>query len=206
MDRQHGMTLLEVVVVMAILTIVAGILFVLAQSLGIAVGNQEARATIIDEARRGMQFVVRELRQSARSTIPWHGLPSNTLTYQIAVDADGNGVAVDINNNLELSAVRTIGPDLGDVNGDGLTWQQLIMTDGVNTRVIANDLTPNEDANSDGILAAGEDLNANNTLDHGVWFEQSGNGLAITIQTQRRGGAQGTMMSTSMTEIVVPRN
>jgi len=181
--KAHGMTLLEVMIVIAILASVMGVLFTLAQSVGAAAQSQEARVTALDEARRGMQIATRELRQAARRTINWTGAPSS-LTYQIVLDADGNGVGVDINGDQELSAQRTIGLDTDDANEDGVTNTQLIITDGNVTRVLANDLVPGT----------------------GIQFGQWGNGLQITIRTQRRAGVHGPLMPSELSEIVIPRN
>lgn len=182
--NRHGMTLLEVMVSVAILTSVMGVLFVLAEGMGSASRQQEAKMTAMDEARRGMQFMIRELRQSARRSIAWATLPTNTLSYRLAIDADGNGLAVDINGDLELSSVRTIGPDTTDINTDGLTTTQLILTDGNMSRVLANDLVPGT----------------------GIQFEQWANGLRIILRTQKRAGIREQLMPCEMSEIVIPRN
>ena len=204
--EHRGMTLLELMVSLALLTIVMGILFVLAASLGAAARDQETKATATDQARAGMRLMVRELRQAAAGTIPWGNLPTNTITFQMAADADGNGVAVDSNGDLELSNVWTLGPDTADANSDGLSSSQLVMTDGATTRILANDLTPDEDNNDNGVLDDGEDLNGNGVLDHGIWFDRLGGGIAVTLDTERREILRGVPMTSSLTEIVIPRN
>ena len=50
--NHRGMTLLELMVALVILTAIMGILFVLAQSVGATAQNQEAKLTSMDEARR----------------------------------------------------------------------------------------------------------------------------------------------------------
>ena len=46
----------------------------------------------------------------------------------------------------------------------------------------------------------------NQVLDRGVWFEQDGQGVRITVQAQRRAGVRGPLISSTVVETVVPRN
>ncbi|GMV93341.1 MAG: hypothetical protein AMXMBFR82_31190 [Candidatus Hydrogenedentota bacterium] len=204
--RNHGMTLIELMIVVAILTIVLGILFVLGDNLQQSVAAQEARVTTQDDVRMAMQRIMLELRQSARASIPWNTLPNAVITYRRAEDVDGNGTAVDVGGFLELGAQRTIQRDTNDANGDGRTTTQLVMIEGNQVTVLANGLLENEDANADGILSAGEDSNNNGVLERGVWFEPVGAGLRITLQAQRSPGPRSQVITSQLTEIVVPRN
>jgi len=203
--KQAGFTLLEVMASVAILTIVSGMLFLLADSLGAASLVQEAKMTSQDEARMGMERVMGELRQAANSSVigPF---PGDSITYRIADDIDGNGLAVDIGVNLELGPARTLRRDTGDLNNDGQTVTQLVCVEGANVRVITNGLIPNEDINNNGVLDGGEDVNGNGVLDRGLWFERVGPGVRVTIQTQHRAGPRGPLIHSTLTETVVPRN
>lgn len=189
--NRRGMTLLEIMVAITILTLILGSLFTVAQSLSETTKVQNARITAGDEARRGMQFLVKELRQASRQSIAWGDLPTTTLSYRVPVDADGNGSAVDVNGNIELSDPRTIQADADDLNGDGLTTSQLILIDGTTVRVLANNLT-----------TGGADLTAGPS--GGIVFAQSGSGLEITIATEASAGKR--MMPSGFSETVVPRN
>jgi prepilin-type N-terminal cleavage/methylation domain-containing protein len=203
----HGYTIIELMIAMAVFSIVALMLLSLSLSMGIAMRYQDAKITSQDDARTGMMILERELRQAATSSIPWGTLPSNTINYRVAVDNDNNGYAVDMNNDLELGPVITIGIDNGDLNGDGLTTSQLIRTDGATVRVLANGLmTTTEDGNANNILDAGEDINGNGILDQGVLFESMSGGVRITIQTQRPADRAGTNVTSLFHEFVVPRN
>lgn len=97
MNRQ-GMSLLEVMFAVAILTVVMGALFTLGNSLGDTAQVQEALVTAQEEARKGLNLIVRDLRQSASFSMS--ALPTDTLTYQVATDLDGNGTAVDVASGL----------------------------------------------------------------------------------------------------------
>lgn len=204
MKERSGFTLIEVMTSVAILTIVAGVLFALASSMSSAAELQETKSTTQDEVRAATDFIVRELRQAARATIT--GLPGAAITYRRAEDVDGNGVAVDAGGRLELGALRTIQRDTNDVNGDGQTLDQLVMVTGGTARVITNGLLLNEDTNGDGVLGGSEDQNGNGVLDRGLWFEDAGPGIRVTLQAQRRAGARGILVSSTLVEILVPRN
>jgi len=197
------MTLLEVMIAVTILTIVLGILFGLAVSLGDTARVQEAKTTSFDEARKGMIYMARDLRQAQNFGLST--LPADTVTYCIATDVDGNGTAVDMSGHLELSGSRTIRRDVEDLNGDGLTDSQLLLWNGETGMVLANGLLPDEDLNDNGALDAGEDTNGNGLLDHGVWFERTGGGVLITLQTFGT-SRQGHPLVTNMQTTIVPRN
>jgi len=204
MNTRSGFSLLELMTSVAILGIVSGMLFMLAGSLHAAGTAQEAKLTTQDDARAGMEFIVRELRQAAGTTIT--GVPGPSISYRIAEDVDGNGSAVDSGGNLELSPVRTLGRDVDDVNEDGVADTQLVRVIGEGGRPVTNGLLIDEDRNNSGTLDAAEDLNRNNVLDRGLWFERVGQGIRVTLQTQRRAGPSGLLMTSTLTEIVVPRN
>ena len=180
--HQQGFTLIEVMVVVTILSLVSGALFLLLGSMQTSVTVQEAQVVTNDEARKGMLTVIRELRQAASASI---AVNPNNISYRIIADLDGNGWGVDVNGNMELSAIRTLAMDAADVNGDGLT-NQLILTDtGTNTtRVIANSLVPAT----------------------GVAFTQVGlNSIGVTV-TAQRATDNNNLLVASMTETVTPRN
>lgn len=187
---RRGFTLLEVMISVSILTAVTGILFALALGLAQAAQVQEARITASDDARSGMVFVTRILRQASVQSIAWNTLPADTLSFRAAADVSGNGLAVDQDVNLELGPVLTISRDLNDLNNDGLTDTQLIITDGTQTRVITNGLTP--------AGAAG--------ANRGLWFESTGRGIRVLIETQRNSDSRGRPVNTRLVETVVPRN
>ena len=204
--RCRGFTLLELTVAISLLTVVCGMLFMLALSMARAANVQEAKITSVDDARTAMMFVIRNIRQASDASLALGALPGPSLTFQAATDLDGNGTAVDSGVNLELSQPRTLMRDTADANADGLTDTQLVMVEGANVRVIVNGLLPNEDADGDGLLSAGEDHNFNGRLDRGLWFERAGRGIRVTIQAERSAGPDGPMIVSDLVETVVPRN
>jgi prepilin-type N-terminal cleavage/methylation domain-containing protein len=205
MNRRAGFTLLEVMASVAILSIVTGILFVLADSLNRSAVAQEAKISAQDEARVGMELVVTQLRQAAASSLVGP-FPGPSLTFRAADDVDGNGSAVDEGGNLELGPARTIRRDTTDAYPDGQTVTQLVLANANGARVLTNGLLPNEDVNNNNALDAGEDVNRNGRLDRGIWFERVNQGIRVTVQTQHRAGLNGPFMNSTLTEIVVPRN
>jgi hypothetical protein len=191
---------------LAILTMVSGMLFTLAQSLNQAAVSQEAKIAAQDEARQGMELVVNELRQAAISSLVGP-FPGPSISYRVAGDVDNNGTAVDRSGNLELLPARTIRRDAGDANGDRRTTTQIVLiTPNRPVRVVTNNVLLNEDADNNNVLSATEDLNRNGRLDRGIWFERVGQGARITIQAQHRAGPRGPLMYSTLTEIVTPRN
>lgn len=198
-----GMTLLEVMIAVAILTVVMGILFGLATAIGDTAAVQESQTAAYDEARKGMLLMVRDLRQA--SALSLSGMPGATVTYQVAMDLDGNGVGVDVGGDLELSPARTIERDVDDLNADGLTETQLVLSSGDTCMVLANNVAEDEDLNQNGTLDTGEDANGNGQLDRGIWFESSGNAVEVTVQTFGR-TRRGHLLLTSLRSTVYPRN
>lgn len=200
---EQGMSLLELMMAVSIFTLVMGTLFSLSIGIGDTVQVQDTRMTTTDDTRHAMADIVRELRQASLSSIS--GVPGASITYRVAADLDGNGVAVNASGGLELAASRTIQRDTSDLNSDGVTATQIILSNGTNTTVLANGVPASEDANSDGTLGTGEDTNRNGALDRGIWFTRTGNAITITLQSQQA-LRRGTLFVTTLTETVVPRN
>jgi prepilin-type N-terminal cleavage/methylation domain-containing protein len=204
--KKHGMTLLEVMIALAIFTIVSGVVFVLASTLGQATSAQEAKVTSLDGVRAGMTILVNELHHASFPSVAGQPLPNDSLVYTVPQDLDGNGVPVDVGGHAELSLPRTIIRDWDDANADGFSDTQLILNDNGAIRVIANGVVPNEDANDDGLLDASEDLNGNGVLDRGVWFEPWGNSVRVTLQVAQSSGPRGQNYMSTLVEVITPRN
>lgn len=206
MKHSGGFTLIELMIVVAVLTIVMGLLFTLALNVQTAVASQEARISGQDQVRNASQWLARELRQATSTSVNANAFPITSLTYRKADDVDGNGTAVDAGLSLETTAVRTLRRDTNDANGDGQTTDQLVMIEGQNVTVIANNLLPDEDANANGALNAGEDGNFNGVLDRGLLFQQLSNGVLITVQAMYRPSPREHEQLSSMQLLVTPRN
>lgn len=198
-----GATLLELMVAISIMTVVMGALFGLAMSVGDTSRVQEAKMDTFDQARKGILYAVRDLRQSRAFGLS--DLPAGMVTYRVATDLDGNGSAVNVSGNIELSAERTLTRDFDDLNADGFAESQLVLSNGDAVMVLANNLLPDEDTNGNGELEPEEDLNGNGVLDHGLWFERAGNAVRVHVQSFGK-SRQGHVLSTNMSMTVVPRN
>jgi prepilin-type N-terminal cleavage/methylation domain-containing protein len=204
--NNRGMTLLELMMAVAILTVVMGALFGISLSMTDTQQVQESKAVANDEARRALQQIIPDLRQAARSSINWADLPGQVVTYRVATDLNGNGVAVDAGGNIELSPERTIQRDVDDLTGDGFTETQLVLITGDTPRVIANNISPwNEQPDANGVFGPAQDLNGNGRLDRGFWVEPRDGGLEVSVQADVR-TRRGHIMSATLTEFVVPRN
>jgi type II secretory pathway pseudopilin PulG len=204
--NNRGMTLLELMFAVGILTSVMGVLFGLAISFGDTAQLQNIKATSNDENRRALLFIVPDLHQAIWSSIDLTQLPGPQLTYRVPADLDGNGLPVDMGGRLERSGLRTIQRDTDDINGDGLTASQLIVTDGTTTRVLANELSvDSEGPDENGVFGPDEDANANGQMDRGIWFEAVGRSLRVTLQTNGT-DRRGRVLRTTVLEAVSPRN
>lgn len=198
-NRQAGVTLLEMMFSVAILTTVMGVLFSLSLGMGDTARIQEVKARSNDEARRALLAVVPRLRQAQRTSINTEDMPGDVLKFNMAADIDGNGSAVNVGGKLEVGSLVTIQRDTNDLNGDGVGAEQLIMIQGDTVTVLANDLSPDS---GPAPVAAGEEP-AENTA--GFWVEEQAGGVLITIRTQGT-SRQGHVIRQQFTELVNPRN
>lgn len=196
---QRGVTLLELMMAMSILTVVMGILFTLSISIGDTAKLQDVKVVNNDEARRALQAVVPRLRHAQYASVNTAEMPGDVLRFQMPADLDGNGTAVNISGELELGNPVTIQRDVNDANEDGVTHTQLVMISGNEVTVLANQLSP--DAGPEPV-EVGEIAPENNA---GFWVEEQNGGILLTIRTQGE-SRRGTLIRQQFTELVDPRN
>lgn len=194
--RNRGMSLLEVMVAVTIFILVLGVLYSISMGIINAHEIQEITVTTNDEVRRAQMVLIPRLRQAARGSINWAALPGDTVTFMMADDVDGNGFAVDVNGDIELVGPVTIQRDVNDVNGDGLTLSQLIMTNANGAQVLANGLM-------EGVAAGAVTVDAPPGV--GFWVAPRNGGLEVTIRVEGR-TVRDRLYMTEMTEVVRPRN
>ncbi len=200
---KFGMTLIELSMTIGLMTIVMGSLFVLSLSLSDTVQTYNATITATDDARHALYLLIPRLSQASRQTINWNELPGEVLRFRMPTDLDGNGSCVDVGGDLELGDTITIQRDTEDLNGDGLTGNQLVMVQGDNVTVLANHVfSPSEPGNPDGSFT---DTNGNGRWDRGFSVISQNNTLQIVIDTlgQSRRGHQFVI---HVEESVTPRN
>lgn len=198
-----GMTLIELVMTVGLMTIVMGALFAMSLSLSDTVQVYNATISATDELRKAMYFIIPRVSQASRQTINMIQLPGDVLIFRMPTDLDGNGTCVDIGGNLELGDPVTIRRDTEDLNGDGLTNTQLIMIQGNNVTVLANNVFfPPEQENPDGSF---NDTNNNGRLDRGFMVIPEGNSLRIILDTVGR-TRRGHELVMHIEERVTPRN
>ena len=204
--ERNGMTLIEVMISVAIFTVVMSVMFSFAIGFGNTAEVQDIQTTGNDEGRRAMGQIIPDLRQSFRSSVNWAELPGDTISYRVPSDLDGNGTAADTNGEAEMSLPHVIGRDTEDVNGDGFAATQLVVSNGVTMQVLANALSPDsERPGEDGVFDPADDVNGNGRIDTGIWFEPFGRGVRVTVQTQGT-TRKGHAISTTLQELVFPRN
>jgi prepilin-type N-terminal cleavage/methylation domain-containing protein len=186
---QRGFTLLEMMMTVAIMTIVMGVLAGLSLGIGRTAGAQRAEIAAAEEARWAMETLVARVRSASELTINKSSLPGKVLRFRPATDTDGNGTAVDVNGRMELGPQIAVQPDTLDVNGDGVAARQLLLTQGGTTRVLCNSLRP---------AGAAPAI-------RGFWVAVRNGGLDITIETEARDN-RGRRYRAALTEFVMPRN
>jgi prepilin-type N-terminal cleavage/methylation domain-containing protein len=195
--KNRGFTLLEMMMVVAIFTMVMGTLLTLSLTFANTAEIQELRITNNDEARRLFLMLTPLVRQASRSTVNWGEMPGDRITFQMATDSDGNGFAINPTGAIELTGVMTIQRDSTDANNDGITMSQLVFIDDAgNVRVLANGL-------QEELAPAG----AGEPIPDGVgfWAVRQGNGILITVRTEGR-TRRGREFTTTVSEFILPRN
>lgn len=189
----RGFTLVEVMTATAILSMVLLTLYGLSEAFAGTAEVQRAKIQGNEEARRGLEVVLPLVRMASRNTVNWNQLPGPVLIFRSADDVDGNGTAVSVDARLELGGAITVGPDLQDENGDGLTATQLVMVQGDVVTVLANHLVAPPD---------GAQPTADNS---GFWVTPRDAGVELMIRAQGR-TARGRIMTTSMSQFATMRN
>lgn len=187
----RGFSLLEVTVAVAIFTVTMGMLFTLSLGIGDAARIQDARIIAQDEARRAILSIAPRLRQAARSSINFDEFPTDVLVFRMPADLDGNGLAVDAFNAIELGPEIEIRRDQYDLNKDGLTMAQLIMVSGESVRVLANNLVTESEG--------GAPENA------GFRVEEEEGAIRVTVRT-REWSRRGHELRQVFSQAVFPRN
>lgn len=209
--HQLGVTLIELMIAAALFTVTFGAMYMVARATYVTAAFQDAEAAAQEEARRALQFMVTELREARRSSLAMQTLPNDQLLFRLPGDADGNGLPLNVSGYLESVGTVEYTRDWQDLNGDGIGPTQLVRVERDNTgtitgvTVLANDIMPNEDANWDGLLGAGEDLNGSRFLERGIWFDSVGSVMRVTVDTQKPVGS-GNRVWASLTTDVFPRN
>ncbi|KPK38867.1 MAG: hypothetical protein AMJ78_09360 [Omnitrophica WOR_2 bacterium SM23_29] len=139
--KGHGVTLVEVMVVIAIFTIIGGVLMRILLVGGTSWRVGEAQAEVIKEARKGMSWMARELQHTRSSQITGalaDGSPYNLIIFRLPIDdeddlADDDDV-IDVSGYVEWS-------DQIQYSRGGTNNRQLLRTEGDVSTPIVNDVT-----------------------------------------------------------------
>lgn len=163
MKRIRGFTLQEVMISVSLLTIIMGSAYSL-HSATIRFGADiTVRTGISEEASRVMLSLSRIIPCAVRGSLKLS--------------------APDVLEFVTTEGPCRLGADTQDVNGDGLRDAQLIYQYPGGVSVISSQLLPNEDANGNGTLDAGEDVRLNAALDRGVLFALEGDAVRLKLTT-----------------------
>lgn len=199
-SAQAGVTLLELTFAMAILTIVMGVLFTLSLSIGDTARVHDVKISAVDEGQRALLRIGPLLRQAQRTSINLDEMPVDILRFRVPADLDNNGLAVDAENKLELGGEITVRRDKTDQNKDGFSMSQLIMIQGEDITVLANNVSPDTGPTPG---ASGIDTVPVNRA--GFWVEEVSGRISVTIRTQGE-SRRGHIIRQEFTQLIEPRN
>jgi len=186
-----GFTLIEVVFAATIAVVILG------AALGVMMQVQdtgsvlEMRAAARTEAQRALFAVSRELGQASLASLG--ALPGASIRYRVAVDADGDGTALDGAGRVEWSEERIIQRDVDDANHDGIGAEQLVLLKGSEVTVLANGLAPDETPSG-------------GAAKPGVWFESAPGGVRAAVRTQRTSHPDQHVLVEELAETITVRN
>lgn len=125
-----ALTLTELMVVLAIFTVITGAIFLTLAAGKTSWYSGNAQIDVQQEARRGIDRMVKELRQSASTTIigvPANGISYNTITFRMSQGWDNVTNTIIWGNQVQYSV-------------GGLNNQQLLRTQAGQTDVLANNV------------------------------------------------------------------
>lgn len=152
--RNAGFTLIEVMMSVALLTVVSLGLYYINLAMTKSTLHQEAIATLRDEGRTSLQSMTRMIRNGDSATLVTLSSgnpvalgvnPVSNIHFQAVTDADGNGTALDEDMEVELTPRLGYGLDALDANSDGYSTQQLVRFDNAGnvTRILTNRVATN---------------------------------------------------------------
>ena len=127
--RKKGFSLIEITVVIFLFSIVLAALFSVLATARVSSGSGGSNVTVQQEARKGLNAMVKELRQASLVTIsgvPADGIDYNSITFNIPTAITASGTTW--SSNIQY------------VKG-GLENSQLIRVQDGNQRVIANNIS-----------------------------------------------------------------
>ncbi|MBN1688747.1 MAG: prepilin-type N-terminal cleavage/methylation domain-containing protein [Candidatus Omnitrophica bacterium] len=130
-ERQKGFTLIEMMIVVAICTVIAGGIFLALQAGQTQTGVADLKMMLQDSAREAIYKMVQEIRQSAPSKITI-GAGGNSIQFEFPDPT----APVDGSYNIDWDSAHTLTYALGG------TGSQIIRTDSDagTTQILANDV------------------------------------------------------------------
>jgi type II secretory pathway pseudopilin PulG len=99
-----GFTLFEIVIVIILFLIISLALFGILSAGRESWYTASAQIELQQEARRAMDAVVKQLRETGSTHVSITGGDNNIITFQIPVDVNGDGDILDSNGNIEWGA------------------------------------------------------------------------------------------------------
>lgn len=182
-----GFTMIEMMISVAIFTIISGIMYSVVLAASEATNVQESKIILRDDARIGLSLMTRSLRMAQRTGY-LIGPEGNSITFaRVTSNQGGNFFPVDAEFRLLFDPPVTYALDIDDANGDGRTVTQLIQLDaqGQFVRAISNYINPTREP---------------------IFTRVNGGGVRIVLNLSRQWSVTRPPMSARLETIVVPRN
>lgn len=129
-----GFSIVELLVVMAIFTIICGAIFASLSSGNVLWDTGSNQARIEQEVRKSVEKIYRELKETSSSRVTIGG-GGTSITFQVPVDSDNDGDIIDDSGQVEWG-VNTITYLRGGTNN-----LQLIRRSGGIDTILANDIS-----------------------------------------------------------------
>ena len=156
-----GFTLIELMIVLLIFSIILGSIFAVMTMGNKAWQSGNVQVEIQQETRKGMDSMLKELRQSSLGQIT---VAANTVTFRIPQS---------VNNSGNITWCGDILYSLG-----GLNDEQLLRTQGEESRVLANNV-------------------------QGLQFSASGKEITITVVVEKESVSQRTLTTTLSSQVTL---
>jgi hypothetical protein len=205
-----GYTLIELSISMLVTTLVVGAMYAISLSMIKTTHAVDTKVTLRDDGRLAMDFITRNLRMADAATLQTfnganalvplgNGIVTN-IAFQTPTDLNGNLYAIDQNMNMEWNPIIAVGMDIPDINGNGYSNRELVVSDANQNyrRTLSLNLSPRID---DGNAA-----NVFNAPNGGITFQRVGNGILVTMVLRRQEAPNEAAVVSQISEFVIPRN
>lgn len=200
MRRKDGFTLLEVMIVAAVLGVVTITLYYLDLAMLRASLQQDSIATLRDEGRQSMQYMARHIRNARGSTlitfdeydeeVPLGTTPVTVLAFHEVTDLNSDGWPTDSNFDIEMGPLTGFTVDDDDIDDNGESFTQLMH------------LVEDDSGGVSVVRVLTDKLNTNG----GLAFRRTEGGVQITLSLSYPGSGLRPPTQLTLEQVISPRN